>query len=249
MSMFGGYMKNRLLGSVVILVGTVGKGWSEMAAPKKSKLSSYQSKRSFNKTPEPKGVVKKRTQKKKPIFVIQRHDASHLHYDLRLEIDDVLVSWAVPKGPSTNPRIKRLAIQTEDHPMEYATFEGNIPEGEYGGGSVMVWDRGTYTNIKEDGDEDLIPMKTCLKKGTIEIAFYGTKMHGNYALIRTNRGEGVKKQWLLIKMKDEYADAKDTLLKKYPDSVKTGRSQQEIENEALKTKKKGSAHGKKNTSR
>lgn len=111
------------------------------------KLDSYYSMRDFHRTPEPKGKIKQQSGR---LFVIQKHDASHLHYDFRLEIDGVLVSWAIPKGPSTNPKEKRLAIQTEDHPMEYADFEGVIPMGEYGGGTVMVWDRGTYKNLRAE---------------------------------------------------------------------------------------------------
>src|ERR1700742_197647 len=122
-------------------------------------LRTYKSKRDFDTSPEPSGNSTKKNNAQ-PIFVIQKHDATALHYDLRLEIDGVLKSWAIPKGPSTNPADKRLAIETEDHPMEYATFEGVIPEGHYGAGPVIVWDNGTFTNIKEK-DGKLISLQQC----------------------------------------------------------------------------------------
>src|SRR5579863_1464531 len=161
------------------------------------KLKSYKKRRDFTVSPEPSGKkVSKKS--KKPIFVIQKHNASHLHYDFRLEIDGVLVSWAVPKGPSTDPSTKHLAVQTEDHPMDYATFEGMIPEGHYGAGSVIVWDTGTYENIKEK-DGKLVPIEKCYKNGRIEIFLHGKKLQGGYALIKAeNLKEG---EWLLIKMR------------------------------------------------
>ena len=150
---------------------------------KKTTLDQYQERRNFSKTPEPAATIKKRSHKD-PIFVIQKHDASHLHYDFRLEIDEVLKSWAVPKGPSTDPGTKRLAMPTDDHPLEYATFEGTIPEGEYGAGTVMVWDIGTFENIKHSKGQ-LIPMNQCYENGHIEIFLYGKKLKGGYALIRS----------------------------------------------------------------
>lgn len=161
---------------------------------------------------------------KKPIFVIQKHDATRLHYDFRLEVDGVLKSWAIPKGPSTNPKDKRLAVMVNDHAMDYAKFEGVIPEG-YGAGTVMVWDIGTYKNIKESNGESL-SMKECLKKGQIEIFLEGEKLHGGYALIRMQ-----DKNWLLIKMKDEHADARRNPVSSQPNSALTGRSLKEIEND------------------
>jgi DNA ligase D-like protein (predicted 3'-phosphoesterase) len=177
------------------------------------KLDTYIKKRNPKKTPEPFGG---KPSKGNPIFVIQEHHASRLHWDFRLEIGGVLVSWAVPKGPSTNPKDKRLAVMTEDHPMDYGDFEGVIPEGEYGAGPVMVWDTGKYKNIKIDEKTGkLIPMKECIKNGRIEIWLYGKKLQGGYALIRLKNGSEVKaagvktgKNWLLIKMKDEHADAR-----------------------------------------
>jgi DNA ligase D-like protein (predicted 3'-phosphoesterase) len=203
-------------------------GDTNMPGKKISTLSTYRSKRSFDRSPEPRGKSSKKS--KKPIFVVQKHAASHLHYDVRLEIGKVLVSWAVPKGPSTNPSIKRLAIETEDHPMEYATFEGVIPEGEYGGGTVMVWDIGTFKNIKKD-DGKPVSLKKSFERGTIEVFLIGEKLHGGYAFIKTKRDN----QWLLIKMKDEYADTKDTILKSRPKSAISERTMQEIKKEEAKT--------------
>lgn len=167
------------------------------------KLAEYRKKRS-SKTPEPIGG----RSGSKPIFVVQKHDASHLHYDLRLEIDGVLKSWAVPKGPSLNPKDKRLAVMTEDHPLDYAKFEGIIPEG-YGAGTVMVWDRGTV------GGE----LETELKKGHISFTLHGKKLKGGWSLVQLKGS----KNWLLMKKQDEFAD-EDDILKTKPDSTLTGRS-------------------------
>lgn len=197
---------------------------------KNNLLSTYKKRRDFKKTSEPAG--KKATQSKHPIFVIQEHAARTLHYDFRLEIDGVLVSWAVPKGPSTNPREKRLAIHTENHPKEYALFEGVIPEGQYGAGTVMVWDQGTFTNIKEK-DGKRIPLKQCLRNGQIEVWLDGTKLKGGYVLIKFKPEEDA---WILKKMDDEYADARRNPVSSQPLSAKTGRSMKEI---AAASKKKG----------
>ena len=165
------------------------------------------------------------------MFVIQKHDASSLHYDFRIEVDGVLKSWAVPKGPSTDPSVKRLAVPTEDHPLAYADFEGVIPEGEYGGGTIMVWDRGTYRNLKEDSSEgqDSPGLTEQLEDGHATIWLQGEKLIGGYALIRTGKGENSR--WLLIKMDDEGADARRNPTSTEPDSVKTGRSLDEIRQE------------------
>ena len=163
--------------------------------------------------------------KKKSIFVIQKHDASHLHYDFRIEFNRVLKSWAVPKGPSTNPKDKRLAVSTTDHKLSYANFEGLIPSGEYGAGTVMVWDIGTYKNIKEK-DGKIVPMSQCLKDGSIEIWLEGKKLKGGYALVKM-KGRG-DNNWLLIKMKDEYADVRRNIAISEPDSVLTNRSLEQI---------------------
>jgi bifunctional non-homologous end joining protein LigD len=158
-------------------------------------LREYNAKRDFKKTAEPAG--KKKTTGRN-IYVIQKHDASHLHYDFRLELDGSLKSWAVPKGPSLNPADKRLAMQVEDHPIDYAKFEGIIPEGEYGGGEVVVWDFGRWTPI---GDA-----KEGYRKGRLEFELEGKKLHGRWVLVRT-RGFSERAQWLLIKRSDEAAAA------------------------------------------
>ncbi len=162
-------------------------------------LKEYKAKRDFKKTSEPAGSAKKRTSKR-PMFVVQEHHARALHYDVRLEIDGVLASWAVPKGPPLKSSDKRLAVATEDHPMEYGSFSGTIPKGEYGAGTVTIWDKGTYENIKlkKDGTEML--MKSAARHGQIEVKFFGKKLKGPYALVRTAFG-GEKKNWLMIKMK------------------------------------------------
>ena len=149
-------------------------------------------------------------------FVIQHHAATSDHYDFRLEIDGVLVSWAVPKGPSTNPRDKRMAVRTEDHPLEYEMFEGVIPEGEYGAGRVIVWDHGTYVN------ESSYPMAEGLKRGHLSFFLNGQKLHGGYALTRI-RGGG-HETWLLVKKSDEYADARRDPERSQPESVVSGRT-------------------------
>ncbi|MBU2575928.1 DNA ligase [Patescibacteria group bacterium] len=164
-------------------------------------LDKYKSKRDFKKTNEPAGAralagrpsrSSKKHSTNQLIFVVQKHNASHLHYDFRLEIDGVLKSWAVPKGVSRRISDKRLAIMTEDHPLEYAFFEGKIPEGEYGAGTVKIWDKGTYKSEKS--------MKSALRSGQIEIVLHGKKLKDRYALIRTKMGAD-SKNWLMIKMK------------------------------------------------
>jgi len=151
-------------------------------------LATYKKKRRFGKTPEPKG--KKKKAGKEPIFVIQKHHARSLHFDLRLEMHGVLKSWAVPKGPPKKIGEKHLAILTEDHPLEYAKFEGEIPEGEYGAGKVKIWDSGTFENVKTDS------LSTCLKKGVLEFRLHGKRLKGTYALVHFK-----EKNWLLIKVK------------------------------------------------
>jgi len=154
-------------------------------------LKDYKKKRRFTKTPEP-GPEKKSTRTGR-LFVVQKHRATRLHYDFRLEADGVLKSWAVPKGPSLDPTIKRMAVHVEDHPVDYAKFEGVIPEGEYGGGTVMVWDYGTYE--PENGD-----VTAAIKKGELKFTLKGKKLLGSWALVRT----GPDRQWLLIKHRDYY---------------------------------------------
>lgn len=181
------------------------------------KLSTYREKRDFGKTGEPKGrPVKKRSHK--PIFVVQLHDASSLHHDFRLEDEGVLKSWAVPKGPSTNPKDKRLAVPTEDHPMEYKSFEGTIAEGEYGAGQVIVWDTGTFRNMSHDKAGNEIPLADALRRGHASFFLEGRKLRGGFALNRF-RKQGGREMWLLVKESDEYAGDKLT-----DESVLSGRT-------------------------
>lgn len=186
----------------------------------------YEEKRDFEKSPEPKSSGKKNSGNS-AMFVIQKHDASNLHYDFRLEIDGTLKSWAVPKGPSTDPSEKRLAVPVEDHPIEYGNFEGVIPEGQYGAGTVMIWDKGTYQNLKKE-DGKTVPMKECYKNGKIEIFLKGKKISGGYTLVKMKNRDG---NWLLIKMDDEEGDARRNPVSTENKSTKTGRSLQEIEKE------------------
>lgn len=186
-------------------------------------LKEYQSKRDFKCTTEPKGKNPKRNPAK-PIFVVQKHQASRLHYDLRLEVDGVLKSWAVPKGPSSDPTQKRLAVPTEDHPMEYADFEGVIPEGEYGGGTVMVWDTGTYETIPDKEGEGPFSPTDSFERGSMKIRIHGKKMKGDWAIFNMKG----KKEWLLVKKKDEHTGSKDSLTGDHPNSALTGRSLEEI---------------------
>jgi DNA ligase D-like protein (predicted 3'-phosphoesterase) len=183
-------------------------------------LKEYKEKRDFSKTPEPKAGSGKSS--RKPIFVIQQHDARRMHFDFRLEVDGVLVSWAVPKGPSTDPRQKRLAVRTEDHPLKYADFEGRIPQEEYGGGVVIVWDTGRYEN-KSQKDGSQIPLQQALEEGAAKVRLYGKKLEGTYALIHTKmRGED--ENWLLVKEKDDYADARRNPVSTEPKSVLSGKT-------------------------
>ncbi|ALP53936.1 DNA ligase [Candidatus Tenderia electrophaga] len=191
------------------------------------KLKGYRSKRDFSKTQEPQGGDGQSGGRR---FVIQKHEASSLHYDFRLEFGGVLVSWAVPKGLSTDPGEKRLAIQTEDHPRGYIDFEGVIPAGEYGAGTVMVWDTGHYRNLKARKGPDSQRMEDALSDGLIEVWLEGQKLQGGYALKRTQGGK--KPRWLVIKMDDAAADARRNPVSTEPDSVKSGRSLKQIAAEA-----------------
>lgn len=191
----------------------------------KDRLGEYRRKRDFRKTKEPRGEGRG---KKGRRFVIQKHAASSLHYDFRLEAEGVLKSWAVPKGPSTDPRDKRLAVPTEDHPLDYRDFEGVIPEGEYGAGAVIVWDRGTYRNLTEDDGEE-VPVGEAIERGHLKFWLEGEKLKGGYALTRIGKGKDVR--WLLVKMDDEEADARRNPVSTQPGSVLTGRTVEEVERE------------------
>jgi len=193
----------------------------------KDKLNEYKNKRDFKKTTEPQGKKKKGSDK--PRFVIQKHDATQLHYDFRLEMDGVMKSWAVPKGLSTDPSEKRLAMQTEDHPLEYTDFEGTIPEDEYGGGTVIVWDGGTYKNIREEKDDDGMSMQESYDDGKIEVWLNGKKLKGGYVMIHTKKRE--ENQWLIKKMKDDEADARRKPLKTEPRSILSDKTIEEMDEE------------------
>lgn len=203
-------------------------------------LTTYTRKRNFSDTPEPAGRGKKASSQL--TFVVQRHDASHLHYDFRLELDGVLKSWAIPKGPSLNPRDKRLAVMVEDHPLEYGKFEGVIPAGNYGAGTVDIWDKGTYTPETPSGDP-AADIRKALKAGTLKFILNGSKLKGSFALVRIN--DGKKKNWLLIKHHDTFAvddyDVDSSAAK--PTTKRTGHSSAGAKNE----KSNGRAPRKKDT--
>ncbi len=184
-------------------------------------LVEYRRKRRFGVTPEPAGGPRARRRAAKALtFVVQKHRATRLHYDFRLEWKGVLLSWAVPKGPSPDPSVKRLAVQVEDHPLEYAAFEGIIPRDEYGGGTVMVWDRGMWTPEVPDVD-------AALARGELKFALDGAKLRGSWVLVRTRRREAGKPQWLLLKHRDAFASAED-IATTQPRSVVSGRLLAEI---------------------
>ena len=193
----------------------------------KATLREYRAKRDFTRTKEPEGAAGRNVPRSRGVrrlqFVIQKHAATHLHYDLRLELDGVMKSWAVPKGPSLDPTQRRLAVQVEDHPMEYNTFEGTIPAGEYGGGTVMLWDRGTYE--PDDGSVD--SLRRGYERGDLKVTFHGVRLRGSFALVRmASRGEG-KPQWLLIKHRDSDAVPRWDI-NEVDTSVTTGRTMDEI---------------------
>jgi bifunctional non-homologous end joining protein LigD len=184
-------------------------------------LEQYRKKRDFTKTPEPAGTKAKENNTKKRAevrFVVQKHDATNLHYDFRLETEDVLKSWAVPKGISLDPKVKRLAVLTEDHPLDYLLFEGTIPKGSYGGGTVIVWDTGSYTSEQQISHQ--------FTKGKITFTLFGQKLKGRFSLVKTQR----ENQWLLIKGEDEFKSAEDMTITR-PESVLTGRTNQDLESD------------------
>jgi bifunctional non-homologous end joining protein LigD len=189
-------------------------------------LAEYEAKRDFARTPEPRGGQVPASKKLR--YVIQKHDASRLHYDLRLELDGVMKSWAVPKGPSLDPAVKRLAMEVEDHPIEYNTFEGTIPEGEYGGGTVMLWDRGTYEYGGTMPGDPLAALRAAYAKGDFKFILHGERLKGSWVLVRTRRDDRGKAQWLLIKHRDEFAEEGAEDEARATTSVTTGRSMAEI---------------------
>jgi bifunctional non-homologous end joining protein LigD len=193
-----------------------------MTKRKAEPLEEYQGKRNFAVTAEPKGSQHGTTSPDGLLYVVQKHQASHLHYDFRLEWRGILLSWAIPKGPSLDPAVKRLAAPVEDHPLEYGGFEGVITKGEYGGGTVMLWDRGTWT--PDDPDVD-----ASLEKGELKFSLAGEKLQGSWVLVRTKLGYGgsSKPQWLLIKHRDRYASTRD-ILAEGPRSVVSNRLLAEI---------------------
>jgi bifunctional non-homologous end joining protein LigD len=192
-------------------------------------LDIYRKKRRFDRTPEPPGEpVRRRTDRRSRTtgrYVVQRHRATRLHYDFRLELDGVLVSWAVPRGPSLDPKARRLAVHVEDHPLGYYSFEGAIPRGGYGAGDVIVWDWGRWT-----ADPAVLDGSKALRDGELKFSLDGVKLHGGFVLIRTNWYRGRKDQWLLIHRRDDDAvagwDAED-----YPASVKSGRTNEDVAGE------------------
>jgi DNA ligase D-like protein (predicted 3'-phosphoesterase) len=191
------------------------------------RLSEYRRKRRSGfrsgTSPEPRGNRRRKSDPSgdESRFVIQHHAARSDHYDFRLEIDGVLVSWAIPKGPSTNPKDRRMARRTEDHPLKHATFEGVIPQGEYGAGGVIVWDRGTYANATR------YEMGEGLKRGHISFRLHGEKLQGGFALTRIR--EGKEETWLLIKRRDEDADARRKPVNTQPESVLSGRTLDDLD--------------------
>ena len=203
-------------------------------------LEQYRTRRDLEASPEPAGEVRDATDR--PIFVIQQHDASNLHYDVRLEADGVLLSWAVPKGPSTDPRDQQLAIRTEDHPVDYADFEGRIPEGEYGAGTVIVWDIGPYRNLTTDDDGEELAVGRAVEEGHVKVWLEGEKLRGGYALTHAKLG-GDESNWLLVKIDDEAADARRNPTSTEPHSVLSDRTIEEVAAEADEGEGEGEGEG------
>jgi bifunctional non-homologous end joining protein LigD len=209
-------------------------------------LKKYKTMRDFGDTPEPAGG--KPIRGKRPIFVIQKHQASRLHYDFRLETEGVLKSWAIPKGPSYDPSVKRLAMMTEDHPYDYAAFEGVIPDGNYGAGKVIIWDQGTWELIGPGDD----PVKA-LASGDLKFRLYGKKMFGEWALFRIKGRSPKGNEWLLVKHRDKYANDRVDVTEVAPRSVVSNRTLDDVDTSktwqsnrpATKTAKKAAATSKK----
>jgi DNA ligase D-like protein (predicted 3'-phosphoesterase) len=187
-------------------------------------LRTYREKRDFKRSPEPRGKRARRSGV--PRFVVQEHHARAQHWDLRLEAGGVLASWAVPKGPSLNPADKRMAMRTEDHPLEYADFEGTIPEGEYGAGRMIVWDRGTYRNLTERHGKP-VPIEQAIRAGHVTVSLKGEKLAGAFALSRIAKGK--RERWLLVKRADEKADRRRNVVRSQRKSVLSGRTIKELQ--------------------
>jgi len=186
-------------------------------------LETYRKKRNFAVTPEPSGATRRAAMGKRLRYVVQMHQASHLHYDFRLEWNGVLLSWAVPRGPSLDPAVKRLGMRVEEHPLDYAGFEGVIPKGEYGAGTVMVWDKGAWVPDNPDVD-------AALRRGDLKFTLHGEKLKGSWVLVRTKSGyppSSGRPAWLLIKHRDEFASTQDVEVAK-PRSASTNRTLTEI---------------------
>lgn len=195
------------------------------------RLAEYNRKRHFGVTPEPPGSLARRDPGRPLQFVVQKHRAGHLHYDFRLEHRGVMLSWAIPKGPSLDPGVKRLAMETEPHPIDYNQFEGVIPEGEYGGGTVVIWDKGAWAPVADNRLGDEAEVDRQLAKGDLKFVLLGEKLAGSWVLVRTR-----PRQWLLIKHRDEYVSTGDITLTK-PLSVVSGRTMAEIAQAAGATPK------------
>jgi bifunctional non-homologous end joining protein LigD len=192
-------------------------------------LAEYERKRDFTRTAEPRGKKVKST--KQLVFVVQKHAATRLHFDLRLELDGVMKSWAVPKGPSLDPAEKRLAMEVEDHPIEYNSFEGIIPKGQYGGGTVMIWDQGIYTygDVVTDPIEGL---RRGYHTGDLKFVMLGERLKGSFVLVRMKGKKVSGREWLLIKHKDDFAKPGSDVVQEYATSVVTGRTMDKIAKEA-----------------
>jgi len=194
-------------------------------------LDEYKKKRRFNETPEPEGKLKKAPGNS---FVIQKHRATRLHYDFRLEMEGVLRSWAVPKGPSFNPAEKRLAVLTEDHPMDYGGFEGVIPKGNYGAGNVIVWDNGTYEMVDPETPEK------GWAKGKLHFVLKGKKLHGEWVLVRGSREPN---QWIFFKVRDQYATTEGDVIVDKPESILSGNLVEDVGSPAKKKLRKAPGTG------
>lgn len=210
-----------------------------MAGP--DPLDTYRAKRDFERTSEPSGLAAGVDQGSEGqpeatlpegvetgVFCVQQHDATRLHWDVRVEVDGVLRSWAVPRGPSYDPAVKRLAVPTEDHPMEYLDYEGNIPSGAYGGGPSLLWDMGTFVNISHDSRGRIVPLTKALEKGHLSIWFRGEKLQGGWALTRIRDRTKDGFTWLMVKRADATADPERDVVAQSPRSVKSGLTVDEL---------------------